>query len=132
MSNLPGLIQEFEGFGEYQILNFAFVSDGYGGTIPTWIEGPKFEATVTLDDSVAMKTAQAQGVKGIYRVATQRSVRLPWHTVFKSLSTGNVYRVTSKDESATPARATIDIRYVSAEEYTLTTDPVTPEVDENE
>ena len=38
MSNLPGLIQEFEGFGEYQILNFAFVADGYGGTIPACTE----------------------------------------------------------------------------------------------
>ena len=117
--SIPALLKEFEGFGHYQILNYTLEDDGYGGIIPTWSEGPTFEATVTIDDSVQMKMAQAAGVKGIYRVATQRSVRLPWHTVFRNTEDGRTYRVTSKDESATPAKAKIDIRYVSAEDYEI-------------
>ena len=117
--SVPALLKEFEGFGSYQILNYTLEDDGYGGIIQTWSEGPTFEATVTIDDSVQMKMAQAAGVKGIYRVATQRSVRLPWHTVFRNTKDGRTYRVTSKDESATPAKAKIDIRYVSAEDYEI-------------
>lgn len=117
--SIPELLKEFEGFGTYQIMNYTLEEDGYGGTIPTWSAGPTFQATVTLDDSVQMKLAQAAGVKGIYRVATQRSVRLPWHTVFRNVESGQTYRVTSRDESATPAKAKIDIRYVSAEDYEI-------------
>lgn len=118
--SIPAMLKEFEGYGIYQILNYTLEADSYGsGIIETWTEGPTFEATVTIDDSVQMRIAQAQGVKGIYRVATQRSVRLPWHTVFRNTANGRTYRVTSKDESATPAKAGIDIRYVSAEDYDI-------------
>ena len=37
------------------------------------------------------------------------------------VDTGKTYRVTSRDESETPKTATIDIRYVDAEEYEMTT-----------
>lgn len=119
--SLPSLITEFEGYKEYAIYNLILSDDGYGGTIPQWVEGAHFMGTVTLESSPEMKIAYAQGVKGIYRVAVQRSVRLPWHTVFVDIDTGKTYRVTSRDESETPKTATIDIRYVDAEEYEMTT-----------
>lgn len=117
--SLPDLAKEFEGYGEYVIWNNVQVDDGYGGTKPGWVPGPHFFGTVTLDDSVEMKTAQAQGVTGIYRVVTTKNVRLPWHTVFKTVDGEKTYRVTSRDENAAPLRSTIDIRYVSAEDYEL-------------
>lgn len=119
---IPDLLKEFEGYSEYIILNYSNYSlepDGYGGTIPTWTEGATFNATITLDDSVQMKAAEAAGVKGIYRVVTQKTVRLPWHTVFREVSSGKTYRVTSKDETATPSSSALDIRYVSAEDYEI-------------
>lgn len=117
---MPDLVKEFDGYGEYVIIDKTTADDGYGGVIPVYSDGAHFMATVTLDDSVQMKTAEAQGVKGIYRVTTQRNVRLPWHTIFKSKDGKKVFRVTSKDENAAPTRSTIDIRYVSAEEWELT------------
>lgn len=117
--SIPQLLKEFEGYGTYQVLNFALEDDGYGGTLSTWTAGATFEATVTLDDSVQMKIAQAQGVKGVYRVATSKNVMLPWHTVFRHTTSGKTYRVTTKEESATPSKANIDIRYVSAEDYEI-------------
>ena len=118
--SIPALLKEFEGYGVYQILNHVLSADSYGsGIVEAWEDGPTFEATVTLDDSVQMKIAQAQGVKGIYRVATGRDVRLPWHTVFRHTETMRTFRVTSKDESASPSKAGIDIRYVSAEDYEI-------------
>lgn len=118
--SLPELAKEFEGYGEYVIWNFAIVDDGYGGQMPSWTPGAHFFATLTLDDSVEMKVAQAQGVKGIYRVTTNKAVRLPWHTVFRTVDGEKTYRVTSRDENAAPTRSNIDIRYVSAEDYELT------------
>lgn len=118
--SLPELAKEFEGYGEYVILNYAIVDDGYGGQKETWTPGAHFFATLTLDDSVEMKVAQAQGVKGIYRVTTNKGVRLPWHTVFRTVDGKRTYRVTSRDENAAPTRSNIDIRFVSAEDYELT------------
>ena len=108
--SIPQLLKEFDGYGTYQVLNFALEDDGYGGTLSTWTAGATFEATVTLNDTVQMRIAQAQGDKGIYRVATGRNVRLPWHTVFRDVVSGKTYRVTSKDDSAAPARAKPEIR----------------------
>ena len=117
---MPELVKEFEGYGEYVIIDKTTTDDGYGGTIPVYKEGAHFMATVTLDDSVQTKIAEAQGVKGLYRVTTQKNVRLPWHTIFKSKDGSKTFRVTSKDENAAPARSTVDIRYVSAEQWELT------------
>ena len=118
--SIPALLKEFEGFGTYQILNHTLESDSYGsGIIDVWSAGPTFEATVTLDDSVTMRLAESQGVHGAYRVATSRNIRLPWHTVFWNTETRKTYRVTSKDENASPAKAGMDSRYVSAEDYEI-------------
>lgn len=118
--SLPELLKDFEGYNEYVIWNFGYVDDGYGGQIPSWTPGAHFFGTLTLDESVQMKVAEAQGVKGIYRMTTQKSVRLPYHTVFRTVDNEKTYRVTSKDENATPRRSNIDIRFVSVEDYELT------------
>ena len=118
--SIPDLLKEFEGHGDYVIMNYSLEPDGYGGTIPTWTQGAVFEATVTLDDSVQMKVAQASGVKGIYRVVASKSVNLPWHTVFRNVETGKTYRVTSKDENSTPSKSALPpMRWVSAEDYEI-------------
>lgn len=119
-SDLPDLIKQFDGYGDYQIYNSTLQPDGRGAMVPTWTPGPTFKATVTLDDSVAMRTAFAQGVTGIYRVVTARSIALPWHTVFKNVKTGQTYRVTTRDPATPPKDASLDIpAWVSAEDYDL-------------
>ena len=110
---IPALIKEFDGYGDYVIWNFGYVDDGYGGQTASWTPGAKF------DDSIEMKTAQAQGVKGVYRVTKSRNVRLPWHTVFQSADGENTYRATSRKENSEPTSASFDISYVSAEDYEM-------------
>lgn len=117
---IPDLIKEFDEHGNFVIWNFGYVDDGYGGQKASWTPGATFEATVTLDDSIEMKVAQAQGVKGVYRVTKSRSVKLPWHTVFQSADGENTYRVTSRKENSAPSSASFDISYVSAEDYEMT------------
>lgn len=120
--SMPDLIKQFDAYGEHVILNRNMVDDGEGGVVTVWQEGAHFYAAVMLDNSVEMRTAQAQGVQGNYTVTTEKPIRLPWHTVFRRLSDGQVFRVTSRDDVAAPRTSTIQTRIVTAEEWELPVD----------
>lgn len=95
--------------------------DGEGGYTTEWYEGAEFEAAITLDSSIQAQIAQAQGVKGVYTVTVKKQVRLDYHDVFKRLSDGETFRVSSKDDSATPDSAGLNARTVRAEEWEIAT-----------
>lgn len=96
------------------------VPDGEGGFKTTWSEGAKFLAAVTLDTSIEARTAEKQGVTSIYTVTTDRSVTLEYHDVLRRAFDGKIFRVTSDgDDKATPASASLDMRQVTAEEWSL-------------
>lgn len=106
------------------MINKAVVDDGYGGERTTWTLGATFQAAITFDSSVEAKIAQAQGVTSLYTVTTPRAKVLQYHDVFKRLSDGKVFRVTSDgDDRFTPSSTSLDMRQVSAEEFTLTGTP---------
>lgn len=100
-------------------MNETTISDGRGGSVNTWVEGATFKAGFELQNSLNEAVAQAQGVKGIYRVTTPRSVRLEYHRVFKRLSDGKLFRVESKDDASTPTSAGLDMRVVRADEWEM-------------
>lgn len=94
------------------------VEDGEGGFISKWTEGAAFRAAITFDTSIEARAAEKQGVTSLYLVATSRSAMLRYHDVFKRLSDGKIFRVTSDgDDKFTPRSATLDIRQVTAEEW---------------
>lgn len=94
--------------------------DGYGGRIDTWVEGAEFNAAIVLDTSIQAKVAESQGVTGIYTVTTQKNFNLQFHEVFRRIEDGKVFRVTSDgDDKKTPRSATLNMRQVSAEEWSL-------------
>lgn len=96
--------------------------DGEGGWITTWHEGAKFLAAVVLDSSIQARVAEKEGVTGIYTVTTGRSINLEYHDVFRRLYDDKIFRVTSDgDDKFTPQSASLDMRQVSAEEWTLPT-----------
>lgn len=102
------------------ILNKQTVSDGYGGYITTWTDGAEFLAAIVLDTSIEAKTAMQQGVTGVYTVTTSRQLNLQYHDVFRRIEDGKIFRVKSDgDDKKTPQSATLDMRQVSAEEFTL-------------
>lgn len=107
-----------------RMINKAVIDDGYGGERTTWALGATFQAAITFDSSVEAKIAQAQGVTSLYTVTTPRTKVLQYHDVFKRLSDGKVFRVTSDgDDRFTPSSTSLDMRQVSAEEFTLTGTP---------
>lgn len=95
--------------------------DGEGGYKTEWYEGAAFDAAITLDSSIQAQIAEAQGVKGIYTVTVKKKIRLDYHDVFKRLSDGETFRVSSKDDSATPDSAGLNARTVRAEEWEIAT-----------
>jgi hypothetical protein len=87
------------------------VPDGYGGYKPTWVEGVIFQAAIVLDTSMQAKLAESQGVTGLYTVTTKRAMNLQYHDVFRRLSDGKIFRVTSDgDDKKTPKKARLDSR----------------------
>lgn len=99
------------------------VTDPRGGLVQRWVDGARFEAAVTVDDSVQTHIAQAQGVKSVYTVVTQKGINLQYHDVFRRDSDGKVFRVTSDgDDNKTPPSSALNMRAVTAEEWTLPVD----------
>lgn len=104
-----------------RMLNKAVVDDGYGGERTTWTNGASFQAAIVFDTSVEARVAESQGVTSLYTVTTPRTKVLDYHDVFRRLSDGKVFRVTSDgDDKFTPQSATLDMRQVTAEEFVLT------------
>lgn len=96
------------------------ISDGEGGFVTTWSEGVNFDAAITFDNSMSARVAEKEGVTSLYTVTTGRNAVLMFHDVFKRLSDGKVFRVTSDgDDKQTPERASFQFAQVSAEEWTV-------------
>ena len=109
-----------EAMDDCVMLNKISADDGYGGMIYKWTEGAHFKAAVVFDTSIEARIADAQGVKSVYTVTTARNITLEYHDVFKRLRDNKIIRVTSDgDDKYTPNSATLDMRQVTAEEFTL-------------
>ena len=99
------------------------VADGYGGYTVQWTDGAEFNAAIVLDSSMQARVAEKQGVTALYTVTTTKALNLQYHDVFRRKSDGKIFRVTSDgDDVKTPNSARLNMRQVSAEEWTLTDD----------
>jgi len=103
------------------MLNKVTRSDGYGGRVDTWQESDfVFDAAIVFDTSLEARRADKEGVTSLYTVTTTKSITMEYHDVFKRLRDGKIFRVTSDgDDKYTPASATLNMRQVTAEEWSL-------------
>ena len=109
-----------EAMGDCVFLNKQTASDGYGGYIVTWADGAVFKAAITFDSSIEARVADKQGVTSLYTVTTSRAIILDYHDVFRRESDGKIFRVTSDgDDKYTPKSAGLDMRQVTAEEWSI-------------
>lgn len=105
--------------------NFVFMvksitSDGVGGQKKVWTEGETFTANISKVITSPMMVAEAQGAKATYRVTTPKTLVLDFHDVIKRKSDGKTFRITSDgDDMSTPDSSTLDMRIVTAEEWTI-------------
>lgn len=96
------------------------VADGEGGWTVAWTEGAGFEAAIVKDTTLAARVAEKDGITNTYTVTTSTNAELDFHDVFKRLSDGQVFRVTSNgDDKRSPEFASFEFEQVSAEEWTL-------------
>ena len=94
------------------------VGDGEGGWVTTWVDGAAFDAAIVRDTTLAARVAEKEGVSNVYTVTADTGARLGFHGVFKRVSDGQVFRVTSNgDDMKTPDVATFSFEQVSAEEW---------------
>ena len=108
---------------QFQMLDKTTVDDGIGGYERRWVDGAKFYAAISVDDSTQAQVAMAQGVKDVYTVVTKRSINLQFHDVFRRLSDGKIFRCTTDgDDKKSPATAGLNMRTVRAEEWVLPND----------
>lgn len=98
-------------------------ADGYGGVITQWVDGASFNAATVFDTSMQARAAEKQGVTAMYTVTTEKNINLQYHDVFRRERDGKIFRVTSDgDDKKTPASAALNMRQVTAEEWSLPND----------
>lgn len=102
------------------ILDKRTVDDGYGGYTSEYVEGASFDAAITFDTSIEARRADKEGVHNLYTVTTEKSMTLEYHDVFRRQRDSKIFRVTSDgDDKYTPASASLNMRQVTAEEWSL-------------
>lgn len=98
------------------------VSDGYGGFVTEWIPGAPFDAAIVLDSSMQARIGEKQGVTALYTITTKKNINLQYHDVLMRSSDSKIFRITSDgDDKHTPESAGLNMRQVSAEEWSLVT-----------
>lgn len=97
------------------------VSDGEGGFRTSWEQGAEFDAAIVRSNTSQVLIAEQEGFTNVYTVTTSPNAKLQFHDVFKRLSDGQVFRVTSNgDDMQTPKIASFQFQQVNAEEWELT------------
>lgn len=117
---MKDLLQEYIDAGDKcVVMNRAIVPDGYGGQKATWTEGAEFYADIFEDTTVETRIGQKLGLTSVYTVSTRKSVGLQPFSVFRRISDGKAYRVTSEKKQS-PDSSKIDLAFFTAEDYVIT------------
>lgn len=102
------------------LLDKRSIPDGLGGFSYEWTPGAVFTAAIVKDTSTAARLAEKQGVTELYTVTVYKGASLDFHDVFRRVSDGAVFRVTSNvTDSETPDRASFQIGQVAAERWVI-------------
>lgn len=103
-----------------KILNRIRTDDEYGGYTEEWTEGATFDAAIIKNSTTEAQIAEKQGINELFTVVTKKSLELDFHDVFRRVSDGQVFRVTSNaKDSEAPAVSTVQITKVTAEKWVL-------------
>jgi len=104
-----------------QLMEKVRVPDGEGGWVVRWSEGAEFNAAIVMDNTMSARVAEHQGMRAVFTVTVDPSTPLDYNDVFRRVSDGRTFRVTSKGkDKKTPSVASFQFIQVSAEEWELT------------
>lgn len=95
--------------------------DGAGGYYVKWNESTRFDAAVILDNPSESFEADRKGLNASYTVTVKRGAKLSYNDIFKRLSDGTTFRVTSEPfDVQSPMVSTLDMKQGKAERWELT------------
>lgn len=104
------------------LLNHIRTDDPYGGYTETWQDGETFNATIIKNSTTEAQIAEKQGITELFTVVVKKSFGLEFHDVFRRVSDGEIFRVTSRQiDSEAPAASSVSIGKVTAERWVLPT-----------
>ena len=110
-----------ESMEKFTIVEKRRVKDGYGGYQTEYYDGVDFMGALVLDNSLQGRTALKEGVTDVFTLTTDKSLTLSFHDIVRRDSDQVTFRVTSNGaEKKTPDSATLNMRQVSAEKWSLT------------
>lgn len=106
-----------------RIINHIREDDPYGSSNSDWRDGARFKAAIIKNSTTEATIAEKQGVTEIFTVVHYKSFGLDYHDVFRRLSDGQIFRVTSNAKDSTaPDESTVKIAKVTAEKWVLPDD----------
>ena len=98
-------------------------NDGRGGTITRYIEGAEIMIAFSFDASTEARVAEQSGAENRFTLVTKKNVNLEYHDIIKRDRDKKIFRITSDgDDYYTPSSASLDMRVVEAEEWSLPVD----------
>lgn len=105
---------------ECKMMDKTTVADGIGGFTHQWVEGAGFMAAIVKDNTMQARIAEQEGVTELYTVTVDKNIELDFHDVFKRVSDGQIFRVTSNiTDAKTPSVASFQFGQVTAERWVL-------------
>lgn len=105
---------------ECRILNHIRTDDPYGSSVDYWTEGSKFDAAIIKNTTTEATVAEKQGITEIFTVVTKKGFVLDYHDVFRRVSDGQIFRITSNvKDSEAPEASSVKIAKVTAEKWVL-------------
>lgn len=109
-----------EAYEDATIINKITVDDGRGGVETRYEDGARVELAFTFDTSTAARVASKEGANNRFTIWSRKNINLQFHDVVRRERDGKIFRVTSDgDDNKTPKSASLDIRQVEAEEWSL-------------
>lgn len=101
-------------------MNRIRVDDDFGGYSETWTEGASFKAAIIKNSTTEAQIAEKQGITELFTVVVKKGFSLSFHDVFKRVSDGAIFRVTSNvKDSEAPDASSVKIAKVTAEKWVL-------------
>ena len=105
---------------ECVFLNKTHTDDAFGGHIPAYADGVHFMAAIGKDRSPVQKVAEKEGLTEAFTVVVNQGMNLDFHDVFRRVSDGSIFRVTSRTTDSIAHKAsTVKIAVVTAERWEL-------------
>ena len=97
--------------------------DGAGGFNTSYTDGEQFLAVLRHDSTIEAQVAEKQGTASTYTFFVDKGMKFDYHEVFKRLSDGQWFRVTSASgEKETPSQSSLNMTTVMCEKWVQTND----------